>query len=566
METYHGTAGISCGKCEEGYLCDSSHECVPVYNCGNDVLESGEVCEIGDSQDCTDLNPMKYDSGTAYCSDDCLSWNTDDCVLKGECSETDYPDPSFVDSNCDGIDGDVEDSVFVDALNGNDINSGTMENPVATIQRGIDIAHTAGKHAVLVAALIPYIETVNLRSNVSVYGGYIGYPEWSRDNTRSRIKANELAVSGDDISNVTIALMKIETLNIPSSPRTGKSNYGVKLIDSNNITFRNIQVITGDGGAGSDGNNGAGGMTGDNMNGKDGEEGCEDGGLTCSSCSKPDAGEGGKSPCGMNGGDGGAPGKGSSHGDPGEDGVGDSNGGQGGIGTSTGDICNYEPGLQVNGGNGKDGEQGINGTGGTSFGGYDSSGYVSADGENGTDGENGAGGGGGGGGAGGTSYCNSYGSAGGGGGAGGCAGKKGSAGGGGGGSFGVWLQNTISVNFTGCFIQTGDGGDGGIGGTGGLGINGGTGGRGGPHSGDGEQDDGGCGGWGGDGGKGGRGGHGGAGGGGPSIGLVMIGTSDISGEGMCTYNTGDAGEGGMRMAGDQNSGEDGEKVNRYEVD
>jgi len=52
---------------------------------------------------------------------------------------TDNPDDSFVDRNCDGIDGDVAQAIFVavPADGGNDGNAGTMAAPMATINAAL---------------------------------------------------------------------------------------------------------------------------------------------------------------------------------------------------------------------------------------------------------------------------------------------------------------------------------------------------------------------------------------------------------------------------------------------
>ncbi|HQN74351.1 MAG TPA: hypothetical protein PLB16_13115, partial [bacterium] len=48
--------------------------------CGNSIVEGIEVCD-GNTMDCRDLNPDKYESGTATCGLLCDSWNESECVL-----------------------------------------------------------------------------------------------------------------------------------------------------------------------------------------------------------------------------------------------------------------------------------------------------------------------------------------------------------------------------------------------------------------------------------------------------------------------------------------------------
>ncbi|HOG44326.1 MAG TPA: hypothetical protein PK560_09610 [bacterium] len=47
--------------------------------CGNTIVEGIEVCD-GNTMDCHDLNPEKYESGTATCGLLCDSWNESNCV------------------------------------------------------------------------------------------------------------------------------------------------------------------------------------------------------------------------------------------------------------------------------------------------------------------------------------------------------------------------------------------------------------------------------------------------------------------------------------------------------
>ncbi len=52
----------------------------------------------------------------------------------------DVPDPGFLDTNGDGIDGDAAHAIFVDRLSGTDGNPGTRAQPKQTITAGIAAA------------------------------------------------------------------------------------------------------------------------------------------------------------------------------------------------------------------------------------------------------------------------------------------------------------------------------------------------------------------------------------------------------------------------------------------
>src|SRR5690348_4959847 len=87
----------------------------------------------------------------------------------------DVPDPGFVDSNCDGIDGDPVNAVFVSPT-GNDANPGTMSSPVRTLGKAVLVAQPESKD--VYAAAGTYSEELQVASGVSVYGGY--GPSWQR--------------------------------------------------------------------------------------------------------------------------------------------------------------------------------------------------------------------------------------------------------------------------------------------------------------------------------------------------------------------------------------------------
>ncbi|MGI6393410.1 MAG: hypothetical protein ACOX2F_01545 [bacterium] len=521
--------------------------------CGNNVVETGEVCEPTISKPCNTIKPELYKSGWVICKEDCSDWIFTGCV-EHPCSDMpDEPDPSFKDTNCDGIDGNIIESVFVDGLNGVNTNPGTIDLPVATIAKGIEVAENTGKKHVLVAGGA-YNENIAFKSGISVHGAYSGHPNWIRGNVfTTLIRASADGLRGEWIGDFTLSFL---TITGTDATGIGESSFGAFFKNCENIKFSNVKFIAGKGAAGKDGNNGVIGSSG--SSGQNGNPGCESsGGVFCDSCNTPLGGAGGTSSCGANGGDGGTPGKGKSSGNPGENGVGSlDNGGAGDIGGNWDDMCLYHSGLAVHGGNGTHGTFGTNGSGGGTWGSPSEYGYQPADGKNGTDGSHGQGGGGGGGGCGGTDYCNSYGSSGGGGGAGGCGGTGGTGGTGGGGSFGLWLYKCSNITFENIQLESKAGGAGGAGGVGQSGGAGGIGGDGGAYGGGGEQDDGGCGGWGGIGGSGGSGGHGGGGGGGPSIPLVKI-DSEITGLNTTTFSVGSKGPGGKGGGGELNKGADG---------
>jgi len=473
----------------------------------------------------------------------------------------DKPDDAFVDSNCDGIDGDKTKAIFVDASTGSDSNSGAFGSPVKTITKGIQLASASNPVKYVIVSEGNYYETFTLANGVSIYGGYSRAHNWARSNSYIvNVYPDSSGIRGSNITNRT----DIDRINIYAADATvaSGSSYGMFLSNSTNIYINRCTIMGGKGGDGTNGANGANGISNNpsTMNGSPGQPGCEDSTGFCDSCARPQGGAGGISACGMNGGRGGNAGHSDNYGDNGSAGVGPYGaGGAGGLGS---ECCrgSAAPYSWQYGGNGANGANGYNGTPGSSFGTLTESGYLATNsGGDGGNGVHGAGGGGGGGGGGGTTDCDSYGSSGGGGGAGGCGGYGGKGGTGGGASVGIYLSNS-TVNISYSTISTKNGGNGGSGGIGGVGSAGGAGGAGGPYGGSGEQDDGSMGGPGGAGGKGGNGGYGGGGGGGPAACIFKYGNSNVTLNSV-TFSQGSGGAGGWGGGG--NSGSNGISVNIY---
>lgn len=526
---------------DEAVLPDSDTADLP--KCGNNVVDGDEVCEKDEIKPCLEVDPIFYESGNATCKDDCSGWITTACSEYSNCEDKpDYPDPDFLDTNCDGIDGDIEDSVFVDMFSGSNLNTGTIDSPVRSISKGIYIASDSGKTNVLVSTGT-YEENVTLISGISIHGGYTGDPDWTR--TSSSLSVTRLVRKGFSVNGASGIVLSQMEIVAPDASESGESSIGMIISDCSDITLRNVTIISGDGTSGADGADGEDGDKGGD--GEQGNPGCEGSTATfCDGCSQPSGGSGGVSSCGANGGSGGVPGISKSDGSPGENGVGStSNGGSGGNLPVMGEEnCYMSSGLDIHGKSGAHGKKGEDGSGGAAVGVFNAGEYINSNGEDGEDGANGQGGGGGGGGMGGKSWCDSYGSSGGGGGAGGCGAKAGKGGIGGGASFALVVINSTGIVLDDVELETGNGGSGGDGGTGGVGGLYGFGQAGGNYGGGGDQDDGGCGGHGGHGGLGGSGGHGGGGGGGGSICIIKDSVSSIAGEDDISCSYGTAGEGG----------------------
>lgn len=96
-------------------------------------------------------------------------------------SNQDLPESKapFVDQNCDGVDGIAEQSIFVDAQTGSDLNVGGMQDPMKTIQGALYKAKRTNKFSILISKGI-YEESVQLSNGISLYGGYSKHDGWQR--------------------------------------------------------------------------------------------------------------------------------------------------------------------------------------------------------------------------------------------------------------------------------------------------------------------------------------------------------------------------------------------------
>ena len=558
-EVNTNTSLANCGACNQACslpfatpMCTSGtcqvQSCNPGYRNCNAVTSDGcEVNVTNDPNNCGACGTVCSRPNTApscassTCSFTCLPnfWDLDGNPANGceyACtylSATDTPDLGLVDANCDGLDGEWNNAVFVSPA-GNDANPGTPSSPKRTISAGLALAVGTNKRDVLVAGGT-YNEQVTINAaGKGVSGGYTA-PAWSRS------LATAVTVTGVNSPLVIDSApgAAVQAINFVGSNAVGvaATAYGAVITNSLNVRLEKVSLSAGNGTAGTAG---VAGTVGANGNpGAAGQQGCEDSSGLCNTCARPAGGAGGTSTCGRTGGAGGQPGNGGSPGNMGSMGVG---GSVGGPGTPAGQ-GNWATPSTYWGQDGAPGATGANGVNGASFGVLTAAGYLAAATTAGGDGTLGIGGGGGGGGGGGTTNCDSYGGGGGGGGAGGCLGTGGTAGLSGGGSIAVYLWGS-TVQATNCTLTTANGGNGGNGGASGAGGTGGSGGPQNPYGGSGEQDDGSNGGRGGNGGAGGAGGVGGSGGGGPTVGVVRGGGSTWTSSGT-TIATGSPGVGGM---------------------
>jgi hypothetical protein len=166
VEVCNSTDDDCDGETDEDFLVDGQylsvehcgacyHPCVPpAPNMDAECLPSGDetVCE--------------YDCLDGFVDLDLVQLNGCECEMT---SLTWPPTAHGGDGNCDGELDDLSQFVYV-SKNGDDANPGTLEEPVLTITRGIEIAEPGGKTVFVGQG--GYDEQVVLAAGVSMFGGY----------------------------------------------------------------------------------------------------------------------------------------------------------------------------------------------------------------------------------------------------------------------------------------------------------------------------------------------------------------------------------------------------------
>ncbi|MEN3281897.1 MAG: hypothetical protein V7607_3037, partial [Solirubrobacteraceae bacterium] len=206
---------------------------------------------------------------------------------------TDRPDLGFLDSNCDGVDGDAAKAAFV-STTGNDGNPGTMTRPLRTLAAAVAAADQRDKDVYAAAGTYP--EELRLASRVGVYGGYGAL--WKRSTSGVTRITGATTGAGDTESALALNITAATTVQLvtlaPNAPTTlGAGSYGLRGVHSPGLRLERVTVLAAPGAAGAPGANGRPGAGGGN-----GQDGSDTGGGS--------PGAGGSSPVGHVGGHGGA--------------------------------------------------------------------------------------------------------------------------------------------------------------------------------------------------------------------------------------------------------------------
>lgn len=574
-------------ECDAGYAdCDGSHSngCevnteTDTAHCGacgqacDDLVNAVQECQNGSCAfvECEsgwlDLDGAPEINGCPY---ECTPEPGDD--RPGDITDSSYS-VTHQDTNCDGIDGDINRALFVDRSSGNDNNPGTKEQPLQSITAALTEIATLNDKDQIYVSRGTYNESILLIEGVSIYGGYDASQNWKRSaayevtirNTAADSNTKDVVgLYGDNIGTDGVTeLQNVRVVAGSASERVpgtknGASSIGLHCTNCEGLVIRGAVIEAQNGYAGAGGSSGSQQFPSVSSL----PSSCKDQhGQNGSAASGGDRGSGGESfECSLTnettraGGQAGH-GRSTSSGDSGSSGqVAGSGGGSGGGGGSS----NANP-FSGSGGPGGPGGKGDDGTPGTvgNAGGFTftCTAGICRFGAEGTDGGDGSMGHGGGGGGGGGNNVLNGGGGGGGGGASGCPGTKGTGSGAGGNSIAALLVDSSGIAIETTTFITGTGGNAGAAGKGGAegpGCPGGNGGSGAGQAGNGGK--------GGAGGAGGRGGHGGGGTGGSSVGILLSNTNVTPSSPVWTL--GNAGAGGQS---DGNAGPAGKKENTYTV-
>ncbi len=242
------TAIEHCGACGISCLAFVRDNAAPVCDTSLAVPQCGYECAGG----AVDVNGL----------------GDDGC----ECEPVAGPDLAGddIDSNCDGVDGEVNNAIFV-SKDGIDGNPGTRDLPVLNVQVGIDRARDGSKRDVYVATGV-YSQSIVLIEGVGVFGGYS--PEFdqhdvllyetaiiggNQDSTHpGTVSAFNIGTGTRDTVIDGFTIFGVNAGNIP-----GGNSYGIYVRNSSErLRISNNRIFGGPGGSGENGQRGVDGPPG----------------------------------------------------------------------------------------------------------------------------------------------------------------------------------------------------------------------------------------------------------------------------------------------------------------
>jgi len=178
-----------------------------------------------------------------------LAWAGQSPALGASCAPgaADKPDLGFVDSNCDGIDGDKANAIFV-APGGSDNADGSFGHPMATVKAAVTAATAANKDVYAAAGVYDgkpgFLGTTG---HIGLYGGYDSQT-WQRSAANVTVLRAPGQVVGVAVPAVVLQLLTVQGL--PGS----STSYGVRAFYNGSVALSRVTV---EAAPGADGANGA---------------------------------------------------------------------------------------------------------------------------------------------------------------------------------------------------------------------------------------------------------------------------------------------------------------------
>lgn len=241
-------------SCAAGEVCGDDGRCAPLA-----VADGGCVPTTSCALEGLSCGRLSTGCGEVDCGS-CAVDQTCGAVTRGQCAPCvpgafDPPDPNFVDSDCDGLDGTIDGGLFVSLRGSDQSGTGTQSNPLFSLRRAAELIATRPEvHTVFIGE--GTYDGLTWTAPVSLAGGYDS--SWSRSNlavTRLRSPGVGLRLAGVP-SSVSLSELTIESVTADAG-----ATVGLELLDSP-VRLDGVIVRAGDGAPGAPGLEGSAGLAG----------------------------------------------------------------------------------------------------------------------------------------------------------------------------------------------------------------------------------------------------------------------------------------------------------------
>lgn len=239
--------GERCGEDGQCQLRVEDAGCTPVRSCQSEGRECGAL-QTG----CAEIQ----------CGA-CAEGQSCGLLQPGHCAACDFaafdaPDPDFVDSNCDGLDGTVDGGLFLDPMAGDDFSPGSRAFPIKTLSRAAFLAtqQPGAFHTVFIAE--GGLAGMAWRVPVSLAGGYRA-GSWIRSNTVvTTVSSGGVGLQVESVP-ASVGLSRLTIVGTTGA--SGTATVGLTLIDAP-VMLQGLVIRAGDGAGGLAGRAGAQGTPG----------------------------------------------------------------------------------------------------------------------------------------------------------------------------------------------------------------------------------------------------------------------------------------------------------------